>query len=432
MVSRARSKTDARPSQQKECAMISVFSHRIFGCLTRLALAISLGLAGFGSAMANDKAAQQDAETAYNELYALRELDRRCAHLQYHIRVDLDGQIDSAQRMLPETQVSSENLMNQALASAVDGYQTPLGRRQQAARDRVSGFDCDSSETNALYSEDYSSLYFDCVFLLRNPAMRTLMVEWAESEPMVQNHHNRFGQFVQRRLGEHSQSMISLAGQRVAAYDRNTLAGRTRLHYFPRYQRLITALLAENAAEQAGYKIVYRAGPHGYTLTHPEEQPLTGACLVRNDNLTIRAPSISDPGDRDQGEPPGLVRQPAYGFDGVLADGRIVVLVNSLTTENLPGDLQAFLFVKAGSNADFLGDNGWREEATRFDGEALSPAACAAQACFVFSADAADAMRVAKVNAEIYIGVPAAFPIPARAPFSERSRLRTVLTSAGQ
>lgn len=102
---------------------------------------------------------------------------------------------------------------------------------------------------------------------------------------------------------------------------------------------------------------------------------------------------------------------------GVMDDGRMIVLIGKDAADWGPSQLKAELMVQKTPGWDQWRSQTWRRDALHFTAEPLADADCPADFCFVFPAAASDAVRTRQAegsasgyNYELFIAPPERFP----------------------
>ena len=345
-------------------------------------------------ARADGGATNSDPYAALDSWMRAEALNERCNLLNFFEIRSIDKAINDAAQDTPEGQVSVYAIgqpgFNQALAKQ---KAMMSAHRKQAAAD-VAGRPC------TITDEDIKTARSSYVpFYLKAMLAAQAAPELNSGRAGQKNAAMQLGQFAGKLFGDNYQSVAS---QLIA---QNANEGVTPSSAWKAIRASVFDALWQIRLREKNYAYQPYAGEPGYYR----------AKLVDVDGafFPARLGHRFHPEIRDASGAKIRINQ----AEGVMDNGKIVILVSKDAANWGPNTLEAELLVQKEPDLMAWNSSDWRADTLRFRAEQLVDPSCPADFCFVFPEEASDAIRArraekgANYGYELFIGPPNLFPL---------------------
>lgn len=321
-------------------------------------------------------------------------LNERCNMLNYFEVRTVDKAINDAAQDTPEGQASNSAAGQPWFEETFAKYKAMLNAHRKQAKTDVSDRPCTGADADITAARSAYAPYY-----LRAMLAAQTAPELNSGRAGQKNAAMQLGQFAGKMFGDNYQSVAS---QLVA---QNTNEG-------------VTPSSAWKGIQGSVYDALWqiRLGEKNYVYQpYPGEPGYYRAKLANVDGafFPARLGHRFHPDIRDASGAKIRINQ----AEGVMDSGRIVILVSKDAANWGPNTLEAELLVQEAPDLMAWNKKDWRAGTIRFRAEKLDDPSCPADFCFVFPAEASDAIRArraekaASYNYELFIGPPNLFPL---------------------
>ncbi|MEZ6002491.1 hypothetical protein [Hyphomonas sp.] len=345
--------------------------------------------------------ANAEGETADPDPYApldswmrAEALNERCNILNYFEVRTIDKSINETGQDTPEGKASLYAVGQPGFEDKLAEYKTMLSAHRKQAQADVTDRPCTPADADIMAAR---SAYVP--FYLRAMLAAQTAPELNSGRAGQKTAAMQLGQFAGSMFGDNYQSVAS---QMIA---QNTSEGVTPSGAWKSIRTSVFDTLWQIRLDEKKYAYQPIPGEPGYYR----------AKLANVDGafFPARLGHRFHPDIRDASGAKIRINQ----AEGVMNSGRIVILVSKDAANWGPNTLEAELLVQDAPDSMAWNKNDWRAGTIRFRAEKLDDPSCPADFCFVFPAEASDAIRVrradkgASYSYELFIGPPNLFPL---------------------
>ena len=343
---------------------------------------------------AEDQTTNTDPHAILGSWMRAEALNERCNLLNYFEVRTIDKAINDAAQDTPEGQASLYAIGQPGFEQALAKQKAMMSKQRKQAQADVADRPCTTADEDIKAAR---SAYVP--FYLRAILAAQTAPELNSGRAGQKNAAMQLGQFAGRLFGDNYEAV---ANQLIAE---NANAGVTPSNAWKGIQTSVFDALWQIRLHEKNYVYQPYPGEPGYYRAKLAD--------VEGGFFPARLAYRTHPKIRDASGAKIRINQ----AQGVMDSGRIVILVSKDAANWGPNSLEAEILVQKEPDLMAWNKKDWRAGTIRFRADKLADPSCPADFCFVFPAEASDAIRVrraekgASYNYELFIGPPNLFPL---------------------